>query len=47
MKDYLSTVSPKYWHLGIGIVLMLSVFVIPNGIAGVADSLRRRFGRPS
>ncbi len=29
--------SPKYWHLGIGIVLMLSVFVIRNGIAGVLD----------
>jgi branched-chain amino acid transport system permease protein len=47
MKDYLSTVSPKYWHLGIGIVLMLSVFVIPSGIAGIATSLRRRFGRAS
>jgi len=47
MKDYLSTVSPKYWHLGIGIVLMLSVFVIPNGIAGIAASLRRRIGRAS
>jgi branched-chain amino acid transport system permease protein len=47
MKDYLSTVSPKYWHLGIGIVLMLSVFVIPNGIAGIVSGLRRRFGRAS
>ncbi|MFT4115369.1 branched-chain amino acid ABC transporter permease [Bradyrhizobium sp.] len=47
MKDYLSTVSPKYWHLGIGIVLMLSVFVIPNGIAGLAAGLRRRLGRSS
>jgi branched-chain amino acid transport system permease protein len=47
MKDYLSTVSPKYWHLGIGIALMLSVFVIPNGIAGIPGSLRRRLGRSS
>jgi branched-chain amino acid transport system permease protein len=47
MKDYLSTVSPKYWHLGIGIVLMLSVFVLPDGIAGVAAGLRRRLGRSS
>jgi branched-chain amino acid transport system permease protein len=42
IKDYLSTVSPKYWHLGIGIVLMASVFVIPQGIAGMATGLRRR-----
>jgi branched-chain amino acid transport system permease protein len=47
MKDYLSTASPKYWHLGIGIVLMVSVFVLPNGIAGIVSGLRRRFGRTS
>lgn len=46
MKDYLSTVSPKYWHLGIGIVLMLSVFVIPNGLGGIPLRLRRRLERP-
>lgn len=47
MKDYLSTLSPKYWHLGIGLVLMVSVFVIPDGLAGLAASLRRRLGRRS
>jgi len=34
LKDALSALSPKYWHLGLGIVLMLSVFVLRNGIAG-------------
>jgi branched-chain amino acid transport system permease protein len=42
LKDLLSAVSPKYWHLGLGLVLMLSVFVFRGGIAGAADTLRRR-----
>jgi branched-chain amino acid transport system permease protein len=45
IKDALSTVSPKYWHLGLGIVLMASVFVMRGGIAGglaqIAKLLRR------
>jgi branched-chain amino acid transport system permease protein len=45
IKDALSTVSPKYWHLGLGIVLMASVFVMRGGIAGglaqIARLLRR------
>jgi branched-chain amino acid transport system permease protein len=34
IKDSLSTISPKYWHLGLGIVLMASVFLVRGGIAG-------------
>jgi branched-chain amino acid transport system permease protein len=34
IKDALSTISPKYWHLGLGIVLMASVFLLRGGIAG-------------
>jgi branched-chain amino acid transport system permease protein len=34
LKDALSTVSPQYWHLGLGIILMASVFVVRGGIAG-------------
>ena len=44
LKDTLSSVSPKYWHLGLGLVLMASVFVIRGGIAGAVGSLWRRIG---
>ncbi|UFN46863.1 branched-chain amino acid ABC transporter permease [Roseomonas sp. OT10] len=42
LKDALSAMSPRYWHLGIGIVLMLSVFLLRGGIAGAATALLRR-----
>ncbi|ADZ71554.1 branched-chain amino acid ABC transporter permease [Polymorphum gilvum] len=41
LKDALSALSPKYWHLGIGVVLMVSVFVLPDGIAGSGARLMR------
>lgn len=47
LKDALSAMSPKYWHLGIGLVLMASVFVLPDGLAGLSGRLRRLIGRPS
>ena len=34
VKDALSSMSPKYWHLGLGLVLMASVLVLRGGIAG-------------
>jgi len=46
LKDALSSVSPKYWQLGVGIVLMASVFVLPRGLAGLADAWRRRRKAP-
>lgn len=45
IKDALSTLSPKYWQLGLGIVLMGSVFVARGGIAGLIERLQRRGGR--
>jgi len=46
IKDALSSISPKYWELGVGIILMLSVFVLPDGVAGLAKTMRRwRAGR--
>jgi branched-chain amino acid transport system permease protein len=45
LKDALSTVSPKYWQLGLGIVLMLSVFLARGGLGDLLDRLpvlRRR-----
>lgn len=40
LKDALSTVSPKYWQLGLGVVLMLSVFVARDGLGGLLDRIR-------
>ncbi len=45
VKDALSTVSPRYWQLGLGIVLMASVFLARGGIAGVMERLGKRGGR--
>lgn len=41
LKDALSTLSPQYWHLGLGVVLMASVFVVRGGIAGGLSDLGR------
>lgn len=45
LKDALSALSPKYWHLGIGLVLMASVFVLPDGLAGLPARLGRLIRR--
>ena len=48
VKDALSTLSPKYWELSLGLVLMGSVLFVRGGIAGGLQrlgGLRRRFGR--
>jgi branched-chain amino acid transport system permease protein len=45
VKDALSTLSPKYWHLGLGIVLMASVLTMRGGLAGGLRSLMARRGR--
>lgn len=42
VKDALSTLSPKYWHLSLGIVLMASVLVLRGGIAAALARLRWR-----
>ncbi len=39
VKDALSTLSPKYWHLALGIVLMASVLLMKGGIAGALARL--------
>ncbi|AZO81919.1 MULTISPECIES: branched-chain amino acid ABC transporter permease [unclassified Bosea (in: a-proteobacteria)] len=44
VKDALSTVSPRYWQLGLGIVLMASVFLARGGIGGLIERFCR-FGR--
>jgi len=47
IKDALSTISPKYWHLGLGIVLMASVFLLRGGIAGGLAQLGKLLRRSS
>ena len=42
LRDYLSNLSPQYWHLGLGLVLMASVLVLRGGIAGGLSRLRWR-----
>ncbi|MDM0078134.1 branched-chain amino acid ABC transporter permease [Variovorax sp. J2P1-59] len=45
LKDALSSVSPKYWQLGVGAVLMASVFVLPRGVAGLSETTCRLWRR--
>jgi branched-chain amino acid transport system permease protein len=45
IKDALSSLSPKYWQLGVGLALMASVFVLPRGLAGLWETLLRRARR--
>lgn len=42
IKDALSALSPKYWQLALGVVLMASVLLVRGGIAGGLDRLLRR-----
>jgi branched-chain amino acid transport system permease protein len=44
LKDALSALSPKYWQLGVGFLLMASVFVLPQGLAGLGRALKNRLG---
>lgn len=46
LKDALSALSPKYWQLGVGLALMASVFMLPNGLAGLGTWVTRRWRRP-
>jgi branched-chain amino acid transport system permease protein len=45
VKDALSTINPKYWHLALGLVLMASVLLMRGGIAGALDRLGALMGR--
>ena len=45
VKDALSTLSPRYWHLGLGVVLMASVLTMRGGLGGALQGLVTRAGR--
>ncbi len=40
--DRLARLSPEYWELGVGLLLVFVVLVCPDGLFGVVDRLRRR-----
>ena len=40
LRDLLSALSPRYWNLGLGLMLMASVLVLRGGIAGGLSRLR-------
>ena len=46
--DRLSRLSPEYWELGVGLLLVFVVLICPDGLFGVFEQLRRflRRGRP-
>ena len=42
LRDLLSTLSPRYWNLGLGLILMASVLFVRGGLAGGISRIRRR-----
>jgi branched-chain amino acid transport system permease protein len=44
LEHTLSKAYPTAWQLGIGITLVLVALYARNGILGLADALRRRWG---
>lgn len=46
-QDRFAQVDPVYWYFWIGLLLVLMVVFAPGGVLGVAERLKRRFGRQS
>jgi branched-chain amino acid transport system permease protein len=42
-RDQFSGITPQYWYAGIGVLLILVVLVLPNGILGGLSQLYRRW----
>ncbi len=49
LQDWLSALTPQYWHFWIGLILVIIVLIgrerMSQSLAGVLASLRARFGR--
>ena len=45
LEDYLSKLSPTFWQLGIGLLLVLAVLFARRGLLGLAEDLRGLFFR--
>ena len=44
-RDQFSGIAPQYWYFGIGLMLVLTVMLLPNGILGGLRQLTWRFRR--
>ena len=42
LSNYLSTVTPEYWQLAIGLIFMLVIIFFKGGVAGAVGSLAKR-----
>jgi branched-chain amino acid transport system permease protein len=40
-SDRAAAINPFHWYLGLGVMLILAVRFMPNGLIGLADQLRR------
>jgi branched-chain amino acid transport system permease protein len=40
-SDRAAAINPFHWYLGLGVMLILAVRFMPNGLTGLADQLRR------
>ncbi|MBI1201155.1 MAG: branched-chain amino acid ABC transporter permease [Rhodopseudomonas sp.] len=45
LEDYLAKLSPTFWQLGIGLLLVLVVLFARRGLLGLAEDIRGYFGR--
>lgn len=46
-RDQFSGINPQYWYFWIGLMMVLVVMYLPNGLLGGLDKLTRRWRRPS
>jgi branched-chain amino acid transport system permease protein len=44
-RDQFSGIAPQYWYFWIGVLLIMVVMVLPNGIVGGLAKLTRRWWR--
>lgn len=44
LSHFLAKISPTAWPLGLGLLLVVVALFARNGILGIGESLRRRFG---
>ena len=44
-RDQFSGIAPQYWYFWIGLLLVVTVMLLPNGILGGLSKLAGRFRR--
>ena len=45
-RDQFSGIAPEYWYFWIGILLIVVVILLPNGVLGGLPNLIARWRRP-